>query len=71
VDVTLIPPLRAPIAVGVNVTVTVHELFCANVAVQFVVRLKSPLATETAILLMLPPFAVTVTTCDALVVFGA
>jgi hypothetical protein len=70
-DVTLITPLRAPVAVGVKVTVIVHELFCVRVPLQFVVRLKSPLATETAMLLMLPPLAVTVTVCDALDVAGA
>jgi hypothetical protein len=33
-EVIVIAPVRAPAAVGVNVTVTVHVAFCANVALQ-------------------------------------
>jgi hypothetical protein len=43
--------------------------FCARVVVHVVVLLKSPVAAETAMLLTLPLFAVSVTVCDALVVF--
>jgi len=32
--VTVIAPVRAPVAVGVNVTVIVQVLFCASVAAQ-------------------------------------
>src|SRR4051794_27244358 len=64
-------PVRAPTTVGVNVTLTVHELFCVSVAVQVVVRAKSPAAAETARLLIFPPFAVNVIVCAALVVLGA
>jgi len=68
-DVTVIAPVRAPVAVGVNVTVIVQVLFCASVAVQLFVWLKSPVAADTEMLLTLPLFAVTVTVCEALVVF--
>jgi hypothetical protein len=68
-DVTVIAPVRVPAAAGVNVTVIVQVLFCASVVVQVVVRLKSPVAAEMAILLTPPLFAVSVTVCDALVVF--
>jgi hypothetical protein len=68
-DVIVIAPVRVPVAVGVNVTVTVHVLFCASVAAQLLLWLKSPLAAETAMLPMLPLFAVSVTVCPALVVF--
>jgi hypothetical protein len=68
-DVIVIAPVRVPVVVGVNVTVIVQVLFCANVAVQVFVWLKSPVAAETAIVVMLPLFAVRVTVCDALVVF--
>jgi hypothetical protein len=62
-------PVLVPVAVGVNVTVTVQVAFCASVAVQLFVWLKSPVAAETAILLRPPLFAVSVTVCEALVVF--
>jgi hypothetical protein len=68
-DVTVIAPVRAPATVGVNVTVTVQVAFCASVAAQLFVWLKSPVAAETAIVLIPPLFAVSVTVCDALVVF--
>jgi hypothetical protein len=67
-EVTVIAPVRVPAAVGVNVTVIVQVLFWARVAVHVVVRLKSPVAAEIAILLTPPLFAVSVTVCDALVV---
>jgi hypothetical protein len=68
-DVIVIAPVRVPVVVGVNVTVTVQDAFCANVAAQLFVWLKSPVAGETAIVETLPLFAVSVTDCDALVVF--
>jgi hypothetical protein len=68
-DVTVIDPVRVPAAVGVNVTVMLHVLFCASVAVQLFVWLKSPVAAETEIPLTPPLFAVTVMDCDELVVF--
>jgi len=55
--------------VGVNVAVIVQVLFWASVAVHVVVRLKSPVAAETAMPPTLPLLAVSVTTCEALVVF--
>jgi hypothetical protein len=67
-DVIVIAPVRVPVVVGVNVTVTVQALFCARVAVQLVVRLKSPVAAEITMLLTAPLFAVRVTLCDVLVV---
>ena len=67
-DVIVIAPVRVPAAVGVNVTVIVHVAFCANVAVQLFVWLKSPVAAETAIVETAPLFAVRVTACDVLVV---
>ena len=60
---------QLPVAVGVNVTVTVQVAFCASVAAQLFVWLKSPVAAEIAIVETLPLFAVSVTVCDALVVF--
>jgi hypothetical protein len=68
-DVIVIAPVRVPVVVGVNVTVTVQLAFCANVVVQLLVWLKSPVAGEIAIVETLPLFAVSVTDCDALVVF--
>jgi hypothetical protein len=68
-EVIVIAPVRVPAAVGVNVTVIVQVAFCASVAVQLVVRPKSPVAAETTMLFILPLFAVRVTVCDALVVF--
>ena len=68
-EVIVIAPVRVPVAVGVNVTVTVQVAFCARVAVQLFVWVKSPVAAETAILPTPPLFAVSVTLCDALVVF--
>jgi hypothetical protein len=68
-DVIVIAPVRVPAAVGVNVTVTVQVPFCARVVVHVVVLLKSPVAAEMAMLLTPPLFAVSVTVCDALVVF--
>ena len=67
--VIVIAPVRVPATVGVNVTVTVQVAFCASVAAQLFVWLKSPVAAETAMLLMPPLFAVSVTVCEALVVF--
>ena len=67
-DVIVTTPVRAPVAVGVNVTVMVQVLFCARLAAQVVVRLKSPVAAETTMLLTAPLFAVRVTTCEVLVV---
>jgi hypothetical protein len=49
--------------------VTVQVAFCARVDVQLVVRLKSPVAADTTMLLTAPLFAVRVTLCDVLVVF--
>jgi hypothetical protein len=69
VDDTVIAPVRVPVVVGVNVTVIVQVLFCANVVRQSLVWLKSPVAGETAMLPTAPLFAVRVTVCDALVVF--
>jgi hypothetical protein len=68
-EVMLIVPVRVPATVGVNVTVTLQVASCANVAVQLFVWLKSPVAAETAILLTPPLLAVSVTVCEALVVF--
>jgi hypothetical protein len=68
-EVIVIAPVRVPAAVGVKVTVTVQVLFWARVAVHVVVRLKSPVAAETAMPVTLPLFAVRVTVCEALVVF--
>jgi hypothetical protein len=68
-DVTVIAPVRVPVPVGVKVTVMVQVAFCASVAAQLFVWLKSPVAVETAIVETLPLFAVSVTVCDALVVF--
>src|SRR5437879_7499753 len=68
-EVIVIAPVRAPVAVGVNVTVIVQVAFCASVARQLFVWLKSPVAAETAIVETLPLFAVRVTVCEALVVF--
>jgi hypothetical protein len=65
----VIVPVRVPVVVGVNVTVTVQLLFCARLDVQLVVRLKSPVAAETTMLLTAPLFAVSVTLCEVLVVF--
>jgi len=62
-------PVRVPAAVGVNVTVTVQVAFCANVAVQSLVWLKSPVAEGIEMPVTFPLFAVSVTVCDALVVF--
>jgi hypothetical protein len=67
-EVMVIPPVRVPVAVGVNVTVIVHVAFWASVVVQLVVRLKSPVAADTAMLLTPLLLAVRVTTCDVLVV---
>jgi hypothetical protein len=67
-DVMVIAPVRVPEAVGVKVTVTVHVAFCASVAAQLFVWLKSPVAAETLILFTALLFAVTVTDCPALVV---
>jgi hypothetical protein len=68
-ELIVISPVRVPVAVGVNVTVTVQVAFCARVAVQLFVWPKSPVAAEIAIVETLPLFAVSVTLCDALVVF--
>jgi hypothetical protein len=68
-DVTVIAPVRVPAAVGVKVTVMVHVAFCASVDRQLLVWLKSPVAADTAIVLTAPLFAVSVTDCEALVVF--
>jgi len=66
-DVIVMAPVRVPAAVGVNVTVTVQVLFCASVAVQVVVRPKSPVAADIDIPFMAPLFAVSVTDWPALV----
>jgi hypothetical protein len=68
-EVTVIAPVRVPVAVGVNVTVTVHVAFCANVVVQLFVWLKSPVAADKLMLFTAPLFAVRVTVCEELVVF--
>jgi hypothetical protein len=68
-DVIVIEPVRGPVAVGVKVTVIVQVAFCASVARQLFVWLKSPVAAETLMLFTAPLFAVSVTVCDALVVF--
>jgi hypothetical protein len=68
-EVMLIAPVRVPATVGVNVTVTVQVAFCASVAAQLFVCVKSPVAAERAMLLMPPLFAARVTVCEALVVF--
>jgi hypothetical protein len=68
-DVIATAPVRVPAAVGVNVTVIVQVLFCASVAVQSLVWLKSPVAAPIEIPVTLPLFAVSVTVCPVLVVF--
>jgi hypothetical protein len=68
-DVIVIAPVRVPVAVGVNVTVMVQVAFCASVAAQLFVWLKSPVAAETEIVETPPLFAVRVTVCDVLAVF--
>ena len=66
-DVIVRAPLRVPATVGEKVTVTVQVLFCARVAVQVVVRPKSPVAADMDIPLMAPLFAVSVIDCPTLV----
>ncbi len=68
-DVIVIAPVRVPATVGVNVTVTVQVAFCARVAAQLLVWLKSPVAAPITIPLIPPLFAVRVTLCEVLVVF--
>jgi hypothetical protein len=69
-EVIVIAPVRVPAALGVNVTVTVQVAFCANVAVQSLVWLKSPVAPGIEMPVTLPLFAVRLTVCEALVVFA-
>src|SRR5207248_2992223 len=68
-DVTVIAPVRVPTAVGVKVTVIVQVAFCASVVRQLFVWLTSPVAAETPLRLMPPLLSVSVTVCEALVVF--
>jgi hypothetical protein len=68
-EVIVTAPVRVPAAVGVNVTVTVQVLFCANVDAQLFVCEKSPVAAPIEIPVTLPLFAVRVTVCPVLVVF--
>jgi hypothetical protein len=68
-EVTVIVPVRVPVAVGVSVTVIEQVVFCANVAAQLFVWLKSPVAADIEMLLIAPLFAVKTIDCDALVVF--
>src|SRR3990172_5284250 len=64
----LTAPLRAPVAVGVKVTLMVQLAPAARLAAQVVVRAKSPLATMLLMVRDAPPGLVKVTSCAALVV---
>lgn len=59
-------PLRAPVAVGVKITLIVQAVPGATVAAQLLVWLKSPLATIAETLSMASPVLVRVTDCAAL-----
>ena len=67
-DATLTAPLRAPNAVGVNVTLIVHVAEGASVAPQEFPWAKSPEAAMLAMLRIAPPMFCKVSACDAEVV---
>ncbi len=66
--VTVSEPLRMPVAVGMNVTLMVHEAFTANDDPQLLTWLKSPEALIWAIVKLPSPVLVSVTAWVALVV---
>ena len=61
-------PVRAPVAVGANVTLTVHEPFAAIDEPQVLVWAKSPVAAMDETAAAEPVGLATVTVCAALVV---
>ena len=63
-------PVRAPVAVGANVTLTVHEPFAAIDEPQLLVWAKSPLAVMDETAAAEPVGLETVTVCAALVRAG-
>jgi hypothetical protein len=69
--VIVIAPVRVPIAVGVNVAVTVQVAFCVNVDGHVLVWLKSPVAAEIEMPLIEPLLAVRVTACPPLGILRA
>src|SRR5690242_181 len=60
----LTAPVRVPVAVGVNRTVTVHDAPTARLA-QVLLWLKSPLAETADTVAVVVPVLVTVTVCAA------
>jgi hypothetical protein len=68
VSLTLSVPLRAPVAVGVKVTVIVQLAPAANVLPQLLVWAKSPLAATLLIVRGAFPVLLNVTVCAVLVV---
>src|ERR1700737_2934368 len=60
-SVTVSIPLRVPVWVGVNVTLTLHEAFAGRLAGQVLVWEKSPLAATLEIVSGFDPVFVTVT----------
>ena len=66
--VTVSAPVRGPVAVGVNVTLIVHDVLAARVVAQALAWLKSPVATMELKLSGARPVLVRVIACGALVV---
>ena len=67
-SVTVMEPVREPVAVGVKVTLTVHDELAARLVPQVFVCEKSPLAAMLEIVSVALPGLLRVTLCGLLLV---
>jgi len=66
--VTVTEPVRDPVAVGVKVTLIVHDALAARLVPQLLVSEKSPLTVMLEIARVAPPGLLSVTLCGLLLV---
>ena len=70
-SVTVTEPVREPVAVGVKVTLIVHDALAARLVPQALVSEKSPLIVMLEIARLAPPELLRVTLCGLLLVPNA
>jgi len=70
-SVTVMMPVREPVAVGVKVTLMVHDALAARLVPQLLVSEKSPLTVMLEIARVAPPGLLRVTLCGLLLVLNA